>query len=162
MRKISFLVAVAAVSALSACSAYKASVATYEFDKKTLELVELNGEAYDATAVEFPVVFNFSVNSDDSVDANDSASSSLVNGNSGCNRFFGSFYANADTLRFVNIGVTRMLCDNASNAVEQKVMDVINQTSRYEVNDSVVEFFNNEVSLAKFSAKDNDTETPKN
>ncbi len=142
------MAAVAAVSVLFACAAHKASVATYEFDNKTLELIELNGEVYDATAVEFPVLFNFSVNGDSS-----------VNGNSGCNRFFGTFQVNADTLRFINIGVTRMLCNEESNAVEQKVMDVINQTSRYEVNDSVVEFFNNEVSLAKFIAKESETKT---
>ncbi|WMN58835.1 META domain-containing protein [Pseudoalteromonas xiamenensis] len=48
-----------------------------------------------------------------------------VSGSSGCNRYFGSASLQDNTLYIGNLGMTRKLCDEASNAVEQQFLALL-------------------------------------
>ena len=51
-------------------------------------------------------------------------SSKQVSGFSGCNRFFGPYSLNNNTLNFGEIGSTKMLCDENANHIEVKLFKV--------------------------------------
>ncbi len=61
-----------------------------------------------------------------------------TSGFSGCNRFSGSYQLNGDTLRFSPLSTTKVGC-NGSLRVEQRYLEALGATNRYEVNsDSLV------------------------
>lgn len=49
-----------------------------------------------------------------------------VSGFAGCNRYFGQVQAKAQRLQFSNLGMTRKLCDEASNNLEQQFLSLLN------------------------------------
>ncbi len=56
-----------------------------------------------------------------------------VNGNAGCNRFFGGFEIKDDNIRFLEIGSTRMSCpDAAVNRTEAIYLGTLRQVIRYQ------------------------------
>lgn len=134
MKKILFYAALVAMT-FTSC----AKKNTYTFAGKTLNLIELPGVAYQSDAVTRAVTLKF--------DADNSFS-----GASGCNLINGSFYVNADTLRFPQpIAMTRMMCDDASNAVEQAMTQLVNNANRYVVDGEQVSIYNGETLLGVFA-----------
>ncbi|MFH7010900.1 META domain-containing protein [Flavobacterium sp. FlaQc-52] len=67
-----------------------------------------------------------------------------VNGNSGCNNFFGSYTASGDnSIQFSNIASTRMACLNEeANKTEQKILSFLNDKKlRFDVADQTLNFY---------------------
>lgn len=55
-----------------------------------------------------------------------------VSGFAGCNRYFAAVTRNASTLRFGNIGTTRMACQAESQAAtERRLLDALERTRAY-------------------------------
>lgn len=56
-----------------------------------------------------------------------------VNGNAGCNRFFGSFEIKDDNVRFLELGSTKMSCANPEvNRIEALYLGTLEQIIRYQ------------------------------
>ena len=53
-----------------------------------------------------------------------------VTGQAGCNRFFGTYTQDGLSLGFGALGATRMACDDARMAVEQRLFDALSATRR--------------------------------
>ena len=54
-------------------------------------------------------------------------STKQVSGFSGCNRFFGSYSIEGNTLKFGDLGSTRMMCEENANSVESKFLKTLNK-----------------------------------
>ncbi|MDR7128641.1 heat shock protein HslJ [Algoriphagus sp. 4150] len=61
----------------------------------------------------------------------------LVNGSGGCNRIFGDFVLDKrKSLKFSQIGATRMACQNLS--FENRFLDLLDQVRYYEIEDNTM------------------------
>ena len=59
-----------------------------------------------------------------------------VNGNAGCNRFFGGVEIKDDNIRFLEIGSTKMLCNDPEvNRIETLYLHTLQQIIRYQFED---------------------------
>jgi copper homeostasis protein (lipoprotein) len=74
-----------------------------------------------------------------------------VHGFAGCNRFFGGFVRNKNTLRFSQLGSTRMACP-AGMDQEQLFLAALGRADRYEIHGQVLELYEAELLLARFEA----------
>ncbi|MGM9804922.1 MAG: META domain-containing protein, partial [Candidatus Aphodosoma sp.] len=111
---------------------------TFNFAGTTLKLVEMPGVAYDTASVARIVELKF-------------GEENRMAGNTGCNIVNGQFYANADTLRFPQpMAMTRMMCDETSNAVEMAMTNMLANTNRYTVENDMMSLYNGDELLAKF------------
>jgi heat shock protein HslJ len=74
-----------------------------------------------------------------------------INGNAGCNNYFGTIKLDAATGNFTagQIGSTRMMCDNMS--VEQNFMDMIGKANKYVVSGNTLELYKDSLLLLKFN-----------
>lgn len=74
-----------------------------------------------------------------------------VNGNAGCNSYFGSVSTDASTGKFTasQVGSTRMACDNMS--VEKNFLDMIQKANKYVVSGSTLELYQDNLLLLKFN-----------
>ena len=57
-----------------------------------------------------------------------------ASGYSGCNRWFAAVTRDAQTLRFGNVGMTRMACAEPAMAAEHNFADAIERTRAYRAN----------------------------
>lgn len=115
MKRILFISAIIAM-AMTACGTKKA-VKTFDFAGKTLQLVEIGGQAYAPESTVRPAEITFNAEGH-------------VAGKTGCNLFNGSYYANADTLRFPQpMAMTRMMCDETSNNIEMAMTQLLDQAA---------------------------------
>lgn len=71
----------------------------------------------------------------------------------GCNRFFGSYEATDQSLKFGAMGATRMACPTGMQQ-EQELFTVLAATTRYEIDGSKLLLFAGETLLARFEARD--------
>lgn len=53
-----------------------------------------------------------------------------VSGYAGCNRYFGQATAEGERLLFRNLGMTRKLCDDASNHTEQQFLALLQEGAK--------------------------------
>lgn len=53
-----------------------------------------------------------------------------VVGNTGCNRFFGSYRSHGDRLLFSGLGAAKMACEDVRMRLEQRFLDVLARTAR--------------------------------
>jgi len=94
---------------------------------KTFKLIQLDniGQDYKKAFIQF--------------DANEGK----VSGNSSCNRFFGTYTANGNSVTFSNLGSTRMAClSDEDNKTEQKMLNYLsNATLRFDVADQTLNFY---------------------
>lgn len=74
-----------------------------------------------------------------------------AHGFAGCNRFFGGFMLEGDTLRFSQLGSTRMACP-AGMDQEQLFLAALGRVDRYEIHGQVLELYEAELLLARFEA----------
>lgn len=67
------------------------------------------------------------------------AEKGTLNGNLGCNAFFGSFKVNDKNISFENIGSTKMMCSNIKT--EDEFIKVLQNTKTYEIKGEILSFF---------------------
>lgn len=74
-----------------------------------------------------------------------------VNGNAGCNSYFGTLSTDAASGTFTasQLGSTRMACDNMS--VEQNFMSMMQKANKYVVNGTTLELYQDNLLLLKFN-----------
>ena len=137
MKKILLISAVAAL-AMTSCGDKK-TAETYDFAGKTLQLVELNGEAYSVESTTRAAELTFGADGQ-------------LAGSTGCNLINGTYYANEDTLRFPQpLAMTRMMCDEVSNAVEMGMAELLSNANLYAVDEDHISIFNGETLLGVFA-----------
>lgn len=85
-------------------------------------LKELDGK-YNIKHLKYEDVSDYNLN----ITFNES--SKQVSGFSGCNRFFGPYSLNNNTLNFGEIGSTKMLCDENANEIEVKLFKVFKKAN---------------------------------
>jgi heat shock protein HslJ len=99
------------------------------------KLVELNGTEPGLTSREPHLVLNQSENK--------------VNGNGGCNSFFGSFQHSENSIAFSNIGSTKMACPGLP--VENEFFKTLQQVTKYRMKgDSLLLDDASAITVAKF------------
>ncbi|MFC0119300.1 META domain-containing protein [Pseudoalteromonas xiamenensis] len=103
-----FAVFVAFLFGLSGCSSTQV-ISENSLKHTSWQLISLNGKKAQFSA---PVSLKF-------------IEALQVSGSSGCNRYFGSASLQDNTLQVGNLGMTRKLCDEASNAVEQQFLALL-------------------------------------
>jgi len=74
-----------------------------------------------------------------------------MNGNAGCNNYFGTVKLDASTGSFSagQMGSTRMMCDNMS--VEKNFMDMVGKANKYVVSGNTLELYQDNLLLLKFN-----------
>lgn len=72
------------------------------------------------------------------------AADKKVNGNSGCNNFFGTYSTKANTINFKSLGSTRMACsDQKTSKTENKIVKYLSGTTvNFDVADQTLNFYN--------------------
>lgn len=65
-----------------------------------------------------------------------------VSGATGCNRVMGSFETTGDKLKLQQLATTMMACDNASMALEQRFLAMLNEVASYRVLVDHLELYN--------------------
>lgn len=76
---------------------------------------------------------------------------SRVNGNAGCNSYFGTLSTDASSGTFTasQLGSTKMACDNMS--VEQNFMTMMGKVNKYVVSGTTLELYQDNLLLLKFN-----------
>ncbi|MBW8523592.1 META domain-containing protein [Chryseobacterium chendengshani] len=74
-----------------------------------------------------------------------------VNGNAGCNSYFGTLSSDAATGTFTasQLGSTKMACENMS--VEQNFMSMMQKANKYVVSGNTLELYQDNLLLLKFN-----------
>lgn len=98
-------------------------------------LKELNGN-YTINTLNGEVVSSFKIN----ITFNDSTKQ--VSGFSGCNRFFGAYTIDNNTLKISDLASTKMLCNEASNRVEDELIKALNKANLVLFREDGISFFN--------------------
>lgn len=70
-----------------------------------------------------------------------------VSGFSGCNRFFGSYTLNENSLKFSPLGATRMLCSEDKNDIENKLLKAFGKADNIFFSENGFSLFNNKKPL---------------
>ena len=76
---------------------------------------------------------------------------SRVNGNAGCNNFFGSYEVDGESLGFGQMGATMMACLDGMET-EQAFLAALGNTDRYTISGLILSLYSGENLLAKFEA----------
>lgn len=75
-------------------------------------------------------------------------------GFAGCNRIFGKYEKNGNSIKFGNGGMTRMACLDAERRnIESKMTSALGRVNRYEIKNGVLTLFLGRNALLKFSAE---------
>ncbi|MFY1045617.1 META domain-containing protein [Chryseobacterium sp. GP-SGM7] len=76
---------------------------------------------------------------------------SKVNGNAGCNRYFGSVVMETASGQFTpsGLGSTKMACNNMS--VEKNFLDMMQKANKYVVSGTTLELYQDNLLLLKFN-----------
>lgn len=76
---------------------------------------------------------------------------SKINGNAGCNRYFGGVTMETASGKFEasQMGSTKMACANMS--VEQNFLDMLNKANKYVVSGTILELYQDNLLLLKFN-----------
>jgi heat shock protein HslJ len=126
---------------LSSCAVKKTNQPVFNFEGQSLHLVELNGVAYTTNMTDEPVVLNFST------------AENKVNGHSGCNQLFGQYKAENGSIKFLNMAMTRRMCDEATNKIEMQLAQVLETANAYKAEKGKVTLYNGKTPLAVFEVK---------
>ena len=76
---------------------------------------------------------------------------SRVNGNAGCNNFFGTYVVDGDSLRFGQMGATMMACLDGMDT-EQDFLAALGKTNRHTISGLILSLYKDETLLAKLEA----------
>ena len=66
-----------------------------------------------------------------------------VTGFSGCNRFFGNYTFNENTITFGALGSTKMFCEEKANTIETNLFEALSKIDHVNSNGSTLEFISN-------------------
>lgn len=74
-----------------------------------------------------------------------------INGNAGCNNYFGQVNMDATVGNFSagNVGATKKMCENMS--VEDNYLKLLGQVNKYKVNGKTLELYKDNLLLLKFN-----------
>ena len=81
-----------------------------------------------------------------------------VNGFSGCNRFFGTYNLEGNSLKFDSLGLTRKMCNNEANAIENEFNQALNNINSITQTANSIILLNNNNVLIKATKKDNNSD----
>ena len=70
-----------------------------------------------------------------------------MNGFAGCNRFFGSYKTKGNTISFSQVGITKMLCQDEANQIEQRFLEILNSANSFQLTDNGLILLNREETL---------------
>lgn len=70
-----------------------------------------------------------------------------LSGFSGCNRFFGSYTVNKNTIVFNGIGSTKKMCENDKNKVESHMMSALEKTTHFKIKDNQLMLLSDKIEL---------------
>lgn len=75
-----------------------------------------------------------------------------INGNNGCNNYFGELVGNSKSFKFDKIGATEMYCiDNNANLIETKFNQMLNNAKSAKIENNQLNLFSdNGVKIASF------------
>ena len=76
-----------------------------------------------------------------------------INGHSGCNQFFGQYKAADGKLKFMEVGMTRRMCDEESNKIEMQISTILETANAYKAEKGKVTLYNGKTPLAVFEVK---------
>ncbi len=76
-----------------------------------------------------------------------------VSGFAGCNRFFGTYSTNGNSISFSELGATRMMCQDEANKIELKLFQTIAKVNSFELSNGVLSLKNDNRVLIKASQK---------
>ena len=116
------------------------------FQGKMLHLIELNGVAYDVKSTFEPITFMFT----ETAVADDVYK---INGHSGCNQFFGQYKAAGGKIKFLDVAMTRRMCDEESNKIEMQISTILETANAYKAEKGKVTLYNAKTPLAVFEVK---------
>ncbi|WP_224997096.1 META domain-containing protein [Cesiribacter sp. SM1] len=122
-------VIITALASLASCHQAKQSTGSASIVGTHWQLIEVNGEAVlpDEQLKRGPhMILNASENS--------------VNGNGGCNSFFGSYELQGDNgITFTNIGSTKMACQNDAMQIERQLIQAFEMANKFTIrNDTLI------------------------
>ena len=103
---------------------------------KLAKMAEIPAKAISAEADSFTLQF--------------SAADTMVAGRTNCNRFFGKYELKGQSLKFENMGMTRMACPDMQ--YEDAFVKMLDQVARYEIKGSELKFYDAAKVVAEFSA----------
>jgi heat shock protein HslJ len=97
------------------------------------KLIELNGERISTTGAREPfIVFQPKDNK--------------VNGNAGCNNFFGNYQINGEQITISNVGATKMACQNMQ--LETSFFQLLQTPLTFSISENDLIFKNNDGNVA--------------
>lgn len=73
-----------------------------------------------------------------------------VNGQSGCNNYFGGYTKENQTIKFERMASTMMACNDTSMTVEKRFHEMLEQVNRFEVTEEFLFFYRDTQLLAQF------------
>ena len=125
----------------SSCAVKKSNQVAFNFVGQTLHLVELNGVAYTPNMTDEPITLTFT------------DVENKVNGHSGCNQIFGQYKVEKNSSKFLNMAMTRRMCDEATNKIEMQFSQVLEVANAYKAEKGKVTLYNGKTPLAVFEVK---------
>ena len=137
MKKFLVMLVVAAV-AVGCCSPCRSRVKNAKpLEGTTWHLVKVGGESLTLPADEFNIILN----------------ENGLGGRGACNSLLGQ-YATGDklALRFSHLGSTKMLCPH-NEALEMKLIQILSQTTHYDIDYDMLMLMQNGEILAVFKAQ---------
>ena len=144
MKRNLIIVAVLVLIFSSCASRVKEPV--FCFQGKMLHLIELNGVPYDVKSTFEPITFMFT----ETAVADDVYK---INGHSGCNQFFGQYKAAGGKIKFLDVAMTRRMCDEESNKIEMQISTILETANAYKAEKGKVTLYNGKTPLAVFEVK---------
>jgi heat shock protein HslJ len=144
-RYFSFVITIALASLASCHTAKQSTTGSASVVGKYWKLIELNGEMVQLAGQlkkEPHMILN--------------ASEKRVNGNGGCNSFFGSYELQGDNgVTFSKIGSTKMACPNDIMQIERHLFQAFEMTKKFTLrNDTLFLTKTDMFPLAKFVVSD--------
>lgn len=122
----------------TACNKNTATAKIYPLAGKTLQLIELPGMTSDSIKTARKVELNF-------------LTETKVAGSTGCNLVNGTYEIGAGVISFSDkMASTMMLCDDKSNNVERKMLDLFQKANRYTVKNDMMSVYKDNELLAVF------------
>lgn len=130
-----YLAALIILFAITSCSSTKKIPETMPTLYQTWDLKTLNGNSVNLFATQPTIRFN--------------DSTLKINGNGGCNHFFGNYSKDGSKISFGSIASTKMACPGMDE-VEGKYFQSLSQVTGYKFENGELQLLNNEKTIAVF------------
>lgn len=128
------LAAAVLLMAMTACCCHQKSLPLEGTAWKLASMESIPASAVSAEEDAFTLMFN--------------AADTLVAGRTNCNRFFGPYELQGKSLKFGNLGMTRMACPDLQ--YEEAFVQMLSKVDGFEIKGSDLKLFEGEKLLAEF------------